>query len=177
MILTCPFCNAKVRPGEQDCPVCKQRMTRACPSCAETVAANAAACKYCGEDFKRPGSAARAAAPTPGIVFIEDAKPAAPAKKRCCAGGKWLAALLLAGLVTCAFAIRTDCVVCSTFPEHETCITTKKSVSHCSRSICKKGKTQLWATVYERLGGHINSCQRKEGKKAPSPDACCPARK
>src|ERR1041384_2262613 len=165
MILTCPFCAAKVRSSDQDCPVCKQRMTRRCSACGETVAANAPACKYCGEDLKRGGTAARAPAPSPDIVFLEEAK--APAKKKCCKG-KFLALLLLAGLVTAAFVVKTDCVACASRPEHEVCLTTKTSVSHCGRRICVNGKTPLWATVFETLGGHVKSCKSKECKKASS---------
>ena len=59
--------------------------------------------------------------------------------------------------------------------EHEACITTKTSVSHCGRRICRDGKTPLWATVYEKLGGQVRSCKKKEARNA-SPDACCPAK-
>ena len=48
-----------------------------------------------------------------------------------------------------------------------------RAIGYFSPFLSKKGKTQLWATVYERLGGHVNGCK---SKKAPSPDACCPAK-
>ncbi|HLF94309.1 MAG TPA: zinc ribbon domain-containing protein [Planctomycetota bacterium] len=177
MILNCPFCAAKVRPADHDCPVCKQRMSRRCPSCSETIAANAGACKYCGEEVKGGKAPLRVAAPTPGIEFIEETTAAAPRKrKRCC--GKGLFLVVLFGLLASAFVVRTDCRVCIKANEHQACIsTTKHSVSHCERRVCRNGKTPLWVTAYESLGGTVKSCKRKDCKKAPSPDVKAPAKK
>jgi len=172
MILSCPYCAAKVRPADQDCPACKQRMTRRCPACAESIAANAPLCKYCGEETQGSAAPRREASPTPGIEFIEET----PAKKkRCCARGTWLAALLLLGLA-CAFVVRTDCVACAARPEHQACISMKSSISHCERLVCRNGKTPLWVTVFEKMGGHVKSCPRKACPKAPSPETKAPAR-
>ena len=164
MIQTCPFCAAKVRPADQDCPVCKQRMIRRCPSCAESIAANATACKYCGDDAKAAAA---------GIEFIEDTKAPVPAKKKRCRG-KAVTLLLLLGLFAGAVAIRTDCVPCTAVVAHQACISTGKSVSHCERRVCRNGKTPLWVTVVEKLGGHVKSCPRKVNRKAPSPDTSAP---
>lgn len=176
MILTCPFCSVKVSPSHRDCPKCARRMSRRCPACAEDIAANAPQCKYCGEEVKGGESPLRVASPTPGIEFIEDSKAAAPAKrKRCC--GKGLALLLLAGLAFSAFAVRADCVACVKSYAHQGCISTKKHpVSHCERRVCRYGKTPLWVTVYEKMGGQVRSCKVRKGPKAPSPDASAPVK-
>jgi hypothetical protein len=111
-------------------------------------------CKYCGEDVTAPPVAR-----TPGIEFIEE-KPSAPKKRSCVFGKLLLTAGLLLGLATAAVTIRTDCVVCAKRAEHIECISTGHSVSHCGRRICKDGKTPLWATVVESLGGHVCSKMR-----------------
>ena len=154
MILNCPFCNAKVRPADQDCPACRQRMVRRCPACAESVAANAAACKYCGETLKAGDAPLRVAAAQPDIVFIEET----PKKKRKCCGKLLMALVLLAGLGTAAFAVKTDCVACAKVYAHEANV----PVSFCNRKICRHGKTPLWATVWEKLGGKVCSKQRND---------------
>lgn len=174
MILSCPFCGVKVTPSDKSCPKCARPMSRRCPSCAEDIAANAPQCKYCGEDLKGGSAPLRVAGPRPDIEFIEETKTTAPAKRKCCGRAKILALLLLGGLVFSAHAVRADCVACSKRPEHEVCVTTKTSASHCERRFCKNGKTPLWVTVYESLGGHVTSCKRKECKKAPSPEVSAP---
>jgi hypothetical protein len=153
MILKCPFCKADVAPSQQTCPACSKRMTRRCPACAEDIAIVSKNCKYCGEDIAAP-SAAR----TPDIQFIEEA----PKKKRKCCGKFLMALVLFAGLGTAAVAVRTDCVACAKNPNHEACISTSHSISHCNRKICKDGKTPLWATVWEKMGGKACSKMRKD---------------
>lgn len=151
MILSCPFCNAKVAPTQQTCPSCAKRMTRRCPACAEDIAVDMKTCKYCGEDVTAP-SAAR----TPGIEFIEET-PKSPKKRKCGLIGKLLVtSALLFGMGMAAVGIRMDCVACSKASGHSQNI----SVSLCNRKICKNGKTPLWATVVEKLGGKVCSKQR-----------------
>lgn len=151
MILHCPFCKAGVAPNQQTCPACSKRMTRRCAACAEDIAVDSKTCKYCGEDATAP-SAAR----TPGIEFIEET-PAAPKKRRCRVFGKLLlTAGLLFGLAAAATTIRTDCVACSKASAHPGSIST----SLCNRKICKNGKTPLWATIVEKMGGKVCSKKR-----------------
>jgi hypothetical protein len=154
MILSCPFCKAKVDPTQQTCPSCAKRMIRRCPACAEDIAVDMKTCKYCGEDVTAPATAR-----TPGIEFIEEASPA-PKKRSCVFGKLLLTAGLLLGLATAAVTIRTDCVACAKAAEHAECISTGHSVSHCGRRICRDGKTPLWATVVESLGGNVCSKKR-----------------
>lgn len=152
MILKCPFCKAGVDPSQQVCPACSKRMSRRCPACAEDIAIDSKTCKYCGEDIASP-SASR----TPDIQFIEDAPKS---KKRCC--GKFLMALvLLTGLGTAAVAVRTDCVACSRI-SHEPNAAWASDGSYCGRRICWHGKTPLWATLWEKLGGTAGSKMRKD---------------
>src|SRR5262245_21173257 len=102
MILACPFCKAKADPAVATCSSCGKLRTRACPACAETIAAYSTNCKYCGEAVT-PAREPAPVKPDPGIVFIEE-KP----RKRCCAGRTmfWLIVGLLAGF--CAFsAVKT----------------------------------------------------------------------
>jgi hypothetical protein len=165
MILHCPFCKASVAAGQQTCPACSKRMIRRCGACAEDIAIDSKTCKYCGEDLNAP-SAAR----TPGIEFIEDA-PAAPKKKRCCGvfGKLLLTAGLLFALGTAAVAVRTDCVACGKLAqktEHADC----SHRSHCNRKICRNGKTPLWATVVEKMGGKACSKKRPECCEISSPE-------
>ena len=165
MILKCPFCKTQVAASQQTCPACSKRMTRRCSACAEDIAIDSRTCKYCGEEAAAP-SAAR----TPDIQFIEEA----PKKKRKCCGRFLMTLALLAGLGTAAVAVRTDCVACVKNPAHEACISTHRSVSHCGRKICREGKTPLWATVVEKLGGKVCSKKRSccpEETSAPSKDA------
>jgi hypothetical protein len=74
MVLTCPFCHAKVSSGSNDCPACKQRMTRRCPTCAEDISVKSAECKYCGEAVEPAREAVLPAPkpPVPDIVFMDD---------------------------------------------------------------------------------------------------------
>jgi len=108
MILACPFCKAKADPAKSECASCGMKMSRACPACAETIAANATSCKYCGEGV-RPEKVAVAPKGEPGIVFIEPQR-----RKRCCAGGRgvfWLITLALAGF--CAYSAVKTRICCS----------------------------------------------------------------
>jgi len=154
MILKCPFCKADVAPSQQTCPACSKRMTRRCTACAEDIAIDSKNCKYCGEDMAAP-SAAR----TPDIQFIEEA----PKKKRKCCGKFLMALLLIAGLGTAAVKVRAECVACAKNPDHSVCISTHHLESHCGRKICSHGKTPLWATVWEKMGGKACSKMRQDG--------------
>lgn len=70
MIFHCPHCNVKAKADAADCANCGRRMTRPCPSCAETVAVNAPACKYCGEAL----APLRVAAPKADVEFVDEPK-------------------------------------------------------------------------------------------------------
>lgn len=106
MILTCPFCKAKAEPAAARCSGCGRTMTRACPACAEVIAANSTNCKYCGEDVS-PLPEPAAVKPDSGIVFLEE-RP----RRRCCAGRTmfWLIVGLLAGF--CAYSAIKTKVTC-----------------------------------------------------------------
>jgi hypothetical protein len=104
MILACPFCKTKADPAVATCTSCGKLMSRACPACAETIAANSTSCKYCGEGVA-PMAAPAPVKPDPGIVFLEEAPRK---KKKCCAGRTmfWMIVLALAGF--CAYsAVKT----------------------------------------------------------------------
>lgn len=77
MVLTCPFCHAKVASGINDCPSCKQRMTRHCPTCAEDISVKSAECKYCGETVEpvREATGPAPKPPVPDIVFVDEGAP------------------------------------------------------------------------------------------------------
>jgi hypothetical protein len=100
MILNCPFCKAKADPAAIQCVSCGKTMSRPCPACAETIAANAATCKYCGEavpPMKEPAKAK----PTPDIVYMDCAS-----RKSCCGAGRsmfWILVLALAAF--CAYSV------------------------------------------------------------------------
>jgi hypothetical protein len=165
MILKCPFCKADAAPSQQTCPACSKRMTRRCPACAEDIAIDSKNCKYCGEDIANP-SASR----TPDIQFIEET----PKKRKCC--GKFLMALvLLAGLGTAAVAVRTDCVACSRIARQPDAISTSDG-SYCGRRICSHGKTPLWATVWEKMGGKACSKMRKDCSGCCGSESVAPAK-
>lgn len=111
MILACPFCKAKADPAVATCSSCGKLMSRPCPACAETVAANSSNCKYCGEAMAPLREAAPAKA-DPGIVFLEEK----PRKKKCCAGRTmfWMVVGLLAGF--CAYSAVKTKVNCHRTP-------------------------------------------------------------
>ena len=166
MILKCPFCKAEVAPSQQTCPACAKRMTRRCSACAEDIAIDAKTCKYCGEELANPSSAR-----TPDIQFIEET----PKAKRKCCGGRFLMALvLMVGLGTAAVAVRTDCVACARLGQVAGAVSAPDG-SYCGRRICLHGRTPLWATVWEKLGGKACSAPRKDcsgctGTAAPVKD-------
>lgn len=100
MILSCPFCKAKADPAAVQCASCGKTMSRPCPACAETIAANAATCKYCGEAVP-PAKEAVPMKSHPGIVFLEE-RP----RRTCCGAGRsmfWILVLALAGF--CAYSV------------------------------------------------------------------------
>ena len=112
MILACPFCKAKADPKLSTCSSCGKLMSRGCPACAETIAANATSCKYCGEGVAPMREAAPVKA-DPGIVFIEET----PRKKKCCGAGRtmfWLIVLSLAGF--CGYSAVKSKVNCHRVP-------------------------------------------------------------
>src|SRR6516165_5204822 len=101
MILNCPFCKAKADPAAIQCASCGKTMSRPCPACAETIAANAATCKYCGEAVPPAREPAAPMKSHPGIVFLED-RP----RRNCCGAGRslfWILVLALAGF--CAYSV------------------------------------------------------------------------
>jgi hypothetical protein len=70
MIFHCPHCRAQASAGSADCARCGRRMTRPCPSCSETVAVTAPACKYCGEELSALRVASKPA--VPDVQFLDE---------------------------------------------------------------------------------------------------------
>ena len=102
MILSCPFCKAKADPAALQCASCGKTMSRPCPACAETIAANAATCKYCGEAVPPAKEPAAPMKSHPGIVFLEEKT----CRRSSCCGARsffWILVLALAGF--CAYSV------------------------------------------------------------------------